>query len=81
MKTTINCFVPFADANQAAATVSALRESSLVSKIYLLATDQAAAPELGCDMIHIDSLNSSATMKKIAEAADADYILLYTKYA
>ncbi len=80
MKTTINCFVPFADTDQAAATVSALRESSLVSKIYLLSTDAAATPQLGCDMIHIDSLNSSATMKKIAEAADADFIMLYTKY-
>lgn len=80
MKTTINCFVPFADTNQAAATVSALRESSLVSKIYLLSTDTNAAAEFGCDIIYIDSLNSSATMKKIADAADADYILLYTKY-
>lgn len=72
--------MPFADTNQAAATVSALRESSLVSKIYLLSTDTNAAAEFGCDIIYIDSLNSSATMKKIAEAADADYILLYTKY-
>ncbi len=80
MKKTINCFVPFADENQVKATVEALKASDLVSKIFLFATDAEAKPVLGCEMIHIDTLSSSATMKKIAEAADADYILLYNKY-
>lgn len=80
MKTTVQCFLPFADEAQINATVDDLRESALVSKITLLATDAAAKPCLGCELIHIDSLNSSATMKKIADAAEADYTLLYTKY-
>ena len=80
MKTTVQCFLPFADEAQIKATVDDLRESALVSKITLLATDAAAKPCLGCELIHIDSLNSSATMKKIADAAKADYTLLYTKY-
>lgn len=80
MKTTVQCFLPFADDAQIKATVDDLRESALVSKITLLATDAAAKPCLGCELIHIDSLNSSATMKKIADAAEADYTLLYTKY-
>ncbi len=80
MQTTINCFVPFASLDQVTPTVEALKASPLVTKIYLLATDQEAKPVLGCDLIHVDSLNSSATMKKIAEAADCDLILLYTKF-
>lgn len=80
MKTTVQCFLPFADEAQIKATVDDLRESALVSKITLLATDAAAKRCLGCELIHIDSLNSSATMKKIADAAEADYTLLYTKY-
>ena len=80
MKKTINCFVPFADAAQASATVEGLKQSNLVSKIFLLATDSAAKAIEGCELITVDSLNSSATMKKIAAAADSDYILLYTKY-
>ena len=80
MKTTVQCFLPFADEAQIKATVDDLRESALVSKITLMATDAAAKPCLGCELIHIDSLNSSATMKKIADAAEADYTLLYTKY-
>jgi len=80
MQTTINCFVPFASLDQVKTTVEALKASQPVTKIYLLATDPEAQPVLGCDIIRIDSLNSSATMKKIAEAADCDLILLYTKY-
>ena len=80
MKKTINCFVPFADAAQASATVEGLKQSNLVSKIFLLATDPAAKAIEGCELITVDSLNSSATMKKIAAAADSDFIILYTKY-
>lgn len=77
---TINCFIPYADAQQVKATVDGLRQNALVSKIFLLATDANAAAVEGCEVINIDALNSSATMKKIAAATEGDYTLLYTKY-
>ena len=77
---TINCFIPYADAQQVQATVDGLRQNALVTKIYLLATDANAAAVEGCEVINIDALNSSATMKKIAAAAEGDYTLFYTKY-
>lgn len=77
---TINCFIPYADAQQVKATVDGLRQNALVTKIFLLATDANAAAVEGCEVINIDALNSSATMKKIAAAAEGDYTLLYTKY-
>lgn len=80
MKPTIHCFVPFADEAQVKATIEALKQSDLVTKITLLATEATEAPVLGCDFIVNEGLNASSTMKKIAEAATADYILLYTKY-
>ena len=80
MNKTIDCFLPYASAEQVKATVEGLKESPLTAKIYLLATDPEAKAVDGCELIHIDALNSSATMKKIAEAAQAPYILLYTKY-
>ena len=80
MKPTIHCFVPFADEAQVKATIEALKQSDLVTKITLLATEATEAPVLGCDVIVTESLNASSTTKKIAEAATADYILLYTKY-
>ena len=60
---TINCFIPCADAQQVKATVDGLRQNALVSKIFLLASDANVAVE-GCEVINIDTLNSSATMKK-----------------
>ena len=80
MKATINCFLPYADEAQVKNTVEGLKSSPLVTKIFLLATDASLKPVEGCELIAIDGLNTSSTMKKIAEAADADYILLYTKY-
>ena len=77
---TINCFIPYADAQQVQATVDGLRQNALVTKIFLLATDANAAAVEGCEVINIDALNSSATMKKIAAAAEGDYTLFYTKY-
>lgn len=80
MRQAIDCFIPYVDAAQAKATIDGLRESALVNNIYLLATDAAATAVEGCTMLHIDALNSSDTMLKIAEAAKAPYTLLYTKY-
>lgn len=80
MRQAIDCFIPYVDAAQAKATIDGLRESALVNNIYLLATDAAATAVEGSTMVHIDALNSSDTMLKIAEAAKAPYTLLYTKY-
>ncbi len=80
MKATINCFLPYADEAQVKTTVEGLKASPLVTKIFLLATNADLKPLEGCELIAIDGLNTSSTMKKIAEAADGDYILLYTKY-
>lgn len=80
MKQSIDCFLPYADAAQAQATIDGLKKSDLVNNIYLLATDNAAVGVEGCTLLHIDALNSSETMLKIAEAAKAPYTLLYTKY-
>mgnify|MGYP002288496618 CR=1 FL=1 len=78
MKANVHCFLPFVDEAQIKASVEGLKAQPLVSKITLLSTDKTATACLGCDLIHIDNLKSSATMKAIAAAsAGADYILLY----
>ena len=80
MKATINCFLPYADENQVKATVEGLQASELVTKIFLLATDANLPTLPGTEVVAIDGLNTSATMKKIAEKAEGEFILLYTKY-
>ena len=44
MKTTINCFIPFADAAQAEKTIQGLKSSNLVKDIYLLVTEDTEVP-------------------------------------
>ncbi len=76
----INCFIPFANAAQAQATIDGLKANELVNKIYLLANAEAQGTVEGCEVININNLTSTATMKAIAAAADADFTLVYTKY-
>lgn len=77
----INCFIPFQSADQAKATIASLQESTLVGQIFLL-NDNACQEKIDeCEVIEIDSLRSTATIKKIAEKANTDYTLIYTKPA
>lgn len=80
MKTTINCFIPFADAAQAEKTIQGLKSSNLVKDIYLLVTEDTEVPLQGCRILHVPALNSTAAMRIIAAHSDADYTLFYTKY-
>lgn len=77
---TINCFIPFLNAEQVKTTIAGLKACELVNKIYLLAGADSEGTVEGCEKIEIKGLNSSATMKKIAAKADADYVMLYTKH-
>jgi len=75
----INCFIPFQSASQAQETVTSLKGSALVGKIYLLTDNGCKETVAGCEVIDIDSIRSTATIRKIADKASAEYTLLYTK--
>ena len=77
MKKTVNCFIPFANVQQVEATVAELKSYDyLVKKIYLLAKEDSAGTVDGCEVVKIDGLTSTKTIKAIAERADADYVTL-----
>lgn len=80
MNKTICCFLPYAAPEQIAPTVDILKKQDGIKDIFLMTSDAQAPAVEGCKIINVDALNSSATMKKIAENATADFILLYTKY-
>lgn len=80
MAKTINCYIAYRDAEQAKQTVANLKGCPLVKNIYLLAQEADAKPMEGCEMLHVKGFNSTATIKAIAGHADADYLLLYTKF-
>ena len=51
MKTTINCFLPFSRLEETMQTVKELRASTLVDKIYLLASPITNVCIPGCELI------------------------------
>ncbi|MBB4035267.1 hypothetical protein GGR21_001156 [Dysgonomonas hofstadii] len=75
----INCFIPFQNVSQVQETVTSLKSSELVNKIFLLTDNGCKDTIAGCEVIDIDSIRSTATIKKIAAKADAEYTLIYTK--
>lgn len=81
MRKTINCFIPYGESTALAQTITTLKNSSIVNKIYLLTleSDQTRLTPEGCEIIPVSSLFGTRTMQLIAERANTPYILLYTK--
>ena len=76
----IDCFIPYQSEEQAAKTVSLLKESPETARIFLLASDPALQPLEGCELVPVDSIGSTETFYKIAGLTDQDYTLLYTSF-
>lgn len=76
---TINAFVLYTHPEQAVKTVNQLQQSNYVNNIYLLAPQKKMQPIDGCEIIEIDSMQSTQTVQKIADKSDADYTLIYQK--
>ncbi|MDD2476324.1 MAG: glycosyltransferase [Dysgonamonadaceae bacterium] len=76
---TINAFILYTQPEQAAKTIDQLKQSDLVNKIYLLAPQKGMSPIKGCEIIEIDSLQSTQTVQKMSEKSTADYTLIYQK--
>ncbi|MBO4768268.1 MAG: glycosyltransferase family 2 protein, partial [Bacteroidales bacterium] len=77
----IICFIPYREDAQAAATVAALRAENSVVGIRLLSTaEDAPAEALGCPVLKVPGLGSTAALRKIANHSRGDYSLVFTKY-
>lgn len=75
----INAFILFSQPEQATKTVEELQQSELIKNIYLLTPNDVTGTIKGCKNIAIDSMQSTATIKKIAEKASGNYTLIYQK--
>jgi hypothetical protein len=75
----INCFLACNNIAETLKTVEQIRQSSLVQAIYLLVKKENNLQIEGCQSLEIDSLQSSETIRKIAEKSVAAYSLIYTK--
>lgn len=79
MKNSVHCFIPFTDETSVKTVIDELRLCRAVTGISLLSANHDAKSCHGCDIIYINNINSSDTIKAIAAATGADYTLLYTK--
>jgi len=75
----INCFLACNNTAETLKTVEQLKQSSLIQTIYLLVKSGNNIQSGGCQTMEIDSLQSSETIRKIADKADTAYSLIYTK--
>lgn len=75
----INCFIPYREISAVGETVGRLSESALVNKIFLITSDPHAKAVYPCYLIHTEEVWSTRTLQAIAEHADTDYTLIYTK--
>lgn len=74
-----DAFILFTQPAQATKTVKELQQSESVNKIYLLTPENNSETINGCENIPIDTLQSTETIRKIAEKSSADYTLIYQK--
>ena len=77
--TKINCFVACNETAQTNKTVQQISQSPIVKNVYLLVKKGNNIQIDGCQTLEIDSIQSSETIRKIADNSDAAYSLIYTK--
>ncbi|MDD2798506.1 MAG: glycosyltransferase family 2 protein [Bacteroidales bacterium] len=74
----IDCFIPFGTKEETKRTVETLSLSPLVNQIFLLASSENQHID-GTTLLLTDSIQSSKSVSLIAEHANSEYALIYTK--
>src|SRR3712207_9159846 len=78
MKKLVDCFLPMAGKEELSKTLESLKGLDIVNRIIILSANDE--PVEGVDgVMTIDTLKSSATMRKVADEAQAPFTLLYMK--
>ena len=78
MREKIDCFLPCDDLSLAQQTIDQLRNSRTVQNIFLLVNSPLEDVK-DARQITVDNLTSSNTLMRMAENAQADYVLIMTK--
>lgn len=71
----LTVFIPYGGEEYTRATVAQLRQSGLVARIFLLATNRALPPMEGTTVLHVQTLPGSQTRSLLARRARSPYIL------
>ena len=77
----ITCFILQEELQQLKETIGSLRKSALIGKIYLLSDEEEGGENPDVEVIRIQDIWSTDTIRKIAFFSDTEYSLIYTKNA
>ena len=79
MRKGVDCFIAYADKETTQLTVLQLRRETLVNKIYVMMTGEEECQLEECEVMHIDHLQSTSTIRQIAAVVTAPLALVCTK--
>ena len=81
MERSVTCFLPFSDTLSVKATVASLRESVLVSKVFVVVPpgNEETFKVAGAEQIVADSFASTDALKTMSAVACTSHILTYIK--
>jgi hypothetical protein len=77
----VTCFLPWSDPESLSYTINSLRSSGAVKKICLVTTDDSTKKYTDRDVMvcKAPGFTSTEAIRKMADLAKTDFILLYTK--
>ena len=75
----VDCFIAYSDKEVVSGIVRQLREVACVNDVYLLTNGGDTDVVDGCKLVRVDGLDSSATVRAVAESVRAPYALVYLK--
>jgi hypothetical protein len=81
MERSVTCFLPFSDTLSVKATVASLRESALVSKVFVVVPpgNEETIKVTGAEQIVADSFASTDALKAMSAVVCTSHILTYSK--
>ncbi|MCU0366690.1 MAG: hypothetical protein MUC30_05685, partial [Bacteroidales bacterium] len=81
MKNKITCFIPGTDQGSLASTVSSLKASGVVGKVYVVVPEGQTSDigDIEGDYITAPGFSSTAAIKKMAELAEDEFTITYSK--
>ena len=81
MDKTVTCFIPYSEGKSSKSTVSSLRASGDVSKIFIVIPPEhpGAFEDIEADYLRSAGFASTDALKKMAAVADTDYVMTYSK--
>ena len=79
MNNRIIAFVPYSESDESKKTIEQLLNSEMVKSIYLLCSNNEIKPIENTEIISVNDIWSTETIKQIAQKSDADYTLIINK--